>query len=828
MSKKYQEYMVKLLDEIAKIISVMKKRHNDAESDMWLQTITECMEAMCALERNAQKYHQDNAELKSTINQGKELLQQLQETVAVKEGITDTIIMLNDWVEGANEIVRELLSGYCEVLFLPYKASMWDSLESVWRAVSKQEGCKAYVMPIPYYAKNQDGGFSEWHYEGDCFPDYVPILNYKEWELSDLRPDIIFIHNPYDSCNRVTSVHPGYYTTKIKKYTDLLVYIPYYVSSECNPDSMEVMKAREGFCMTPGVLNSDYVVLQSDNVKKLFVNILEKNMPDVPRRHWENKILGLGSPKLDCVNTTLRNDNRLPDDWKRIIYDKSGQRKKVIFYNTSLAALLQQENILGKIKDVLNSFEKNQDIVLWWRPHPLYESTLESMRPNMLEEYKHIVSAYRNGGWGIYDDGKDLEWAIAETDAYYGDKSSVVQLYKEANKPVMIQNASIRHNIEYTDVPIWPSTFCVDGDDIWFAHGMINALMRYNVKEKTTYMEATIPDEPPFQGDLYSGIHKWGNHIYMIPCWARKIVIYDISAQTIKQIELNDIEAYQERLLFRRTFVEGKHLYCVPYYYHAILKIDMETGMVQYAPIRLGEGECINDVTRNDGEIIAISTKNNNLFYYNIENDECEVKRIDSSIGEFVKLAYLNNELFMPNRRDRKLQGFDPRNLKLVFESRQKDFPSCKIEGVLSKYLVVDLIEKAEIWLYDISNQQKEVIPLKREFQKTALHSPFLTVQEGPVVNNGEALYFDASNYEMLRISNEGVVETFSLEIKEEELKKMSAELENTNPYLMETEENELYGLCNWKKLIHNDLEKEKNGKQNVGETIWKEIYERI
>ncbi len=37
-----------------------------------------------------------------------------------------------------------------EVVFLPYKASMWDSLESVWKAADADEQCDAYVVPIPY------------------------------------------------------------------------------------------------------------------------------------------------------------------------------------------------------------------------------------------------------------------------------------------------------------------------------------------------------------------------------------------------------------------------------------------------------------------------------------------------------------------------------------------------------------------------------------------------------------------------------------------------------------------------------------------------------
>ena len=75
-------------------------------------------------------------------------------------------------------ICRELPEDKKEAVFLPYKASMWDSLESIWKTVDEDENTDAYVIPIPYYDKNPDGSFREEHYEGDLYPNYVPITRY--------------------------------------------------------------------------------------------------------------------------------------------------------------------------------------------------------------------------------------------------------------------------------------------------------------------------------------------------------------------------------------------------------------------------------------------------------------------------------------------------------------------------------------------------------------------------------------------------------------------------------------------------------------------------
>ncbi|MBQ3773376.1 MAG: hypothetical protein II833_03205, partial [Pseudobutyrivibrio sp.] len=97
-------------------------------------------------------------------------------------------------------------------VFLPYKAAMWDSMESIWQAANADETCTALVIPIPYCDKNPDGSFAREHYEADLFPEGIPITKYDEFDFGQEHPDVIFFHNPYDKYNYVTSVHPFFYS----------------------------------------------------------------------------------------------------------------------------------------------------------------------------------------------------------------------------------------------------------------------------------------------------------------------------------------------------------------------------------------------------------------------------------------------------------------------------------------------------------------------------------------------------------------------------------------------------------------------------------------
>ena len=333
-----------------------------------------------------------------------------------------------------------------EIVFLPYKASMWDSLESVWKKAKADENCHAVVIPIPYYDKNPDGSFKEpAHYEGDLLPEYVPIVPFADYDFEVNRPDKIYIHNPYDEYNFVTSVHPFFYSSNLKKFTDELVYIPYFVLGEIDPDNKDHLEGIKHFVTTMGVFNADKVIVQSEAMRKAYINILVKETGKDKKEYWEKKIVGSGSPKIDKILDVKDQEVSVPKAWEDIIKRPDGSKKKIIFYNTSVQALLDNDvKMLEKIKDALKIFKENsKDIALLWRPHPLIEATLTSMKPELYKAYKEIVDEYRAENWGIYDDTPDMDRAVVVSDAYYGDMSSIVWIYQKTGKPIMIQNAEI-------------------------------------------------------------------------------------------------------------------------------------------------------------------------------------------------------------------------------------------------------------------------------------------------------------------------------------------------------------------------------------------------
>ncbi|MFG6332488.1 MAG: CDP-glycerol glycerophosphotransferase family protein [Lachnospiraceae bacterium] len=440
--------------QVEKMISLLGQAHKEIkralekkESDIVLELTEQCQEAAIETGGIIEAEEGGNAAAVHLLEEYCEQLYQLYEMIRQYRLANwgGACKALQKKLTQIKNSVRNDIPVRTEAVFLPYKASMWDSLESVWKSACEDADCDAYVVPIPYYDRNPDGSFGKLHYEGDLYPEDVPVVPYDAYDFEGRHPDMIFIHNPYDDGNYVTSVHPFFYSKNLKQYTDDLIYIPYFVLREIDPSDHAAVSGMKHFCTAAGVWNADHVIVQSEAMRQIYVDVLTRYTGEEQRSCWQKKILGLGSPKVDRVNRLTERDFQLPEEWKRRIQREDGSKKKIIFYNTSVSALLQHgEAMLAKIERSLRIFEKNREnVTLLWRPHPLSEVTLASMRPQMKERYDRMIREYRAAGWGIYDDTPDLERAIAVSDAYYGDHSSVVWLYQQTGKPIMIQTVNV-------------------------------------------------------------------------------------------------------------------------------------------------------------------------------------------------------------------------------------------------------------------------------------------------------------------------------------------------------------------------------------------------
>ena len=557
-----------------------------------------------------------------------------------------------------------------EVVFLPYKASMWDSLESVWKAADEDPDCDAYVIPIPYYDKNPDGSFRERHYEGDQYPKYVPITQCEDYDFAKRRPDIIYIHNPYDEYNYVTSVDPFFYSGKLKEYTDKLVYIPYYILAEPDLNNEESLEGMAHFCTAPAVINADQVIVQSEGMREAYIKILSKIYGEDTRAHWAKKILGTGSPKVDKLLNTKLEDLDIPAEWLKIIQKPNGSWKKIILYNTSVTSLLNNnEKMLEKMQDVFQDFQENQDeVALLWRPHPLIQATIESMRPQLWAEYKKLREQYRAEGWGIYDDTADLDRAIILSDAYYGDGSSLMHLYRAVGKPVMVQNVIIR--CKESKLRIEDAVQL--RENIWFCAQRFNGLFSLNTNTGKIEKIGEFPLCSFGKERLFASMELVGEKIYFIPLYANSIMSYNISLNKFESIEIDlpKADTNGQKLHFMGVQKYKKYLFIFPVTCKVIIRLDTSNNQITYLT------EWVNDAEKlifdkQDGYFRKqVAIRNNKLYIpfcnanailtLDCETMQCKIHKLGSNKQGYSGICYDGKNFWISPRKGGNITIWNP------------------------------------------------------------------------------------------------------------------------------------------------------------------------
>lgn len=639
--------MRKAQKELAKnLIKLLEQAHDRIRNDIEKQDVqsalmllADCQEKAIELGTMIEKSEGDGLKAVSMLEEYCEMAYQIYDKLlnGGEVGANKAYKTLRQQIVRVSNSVANDIAVKKEVVFIPYKASMWDSLESVWRAADADAECDAYVVPIPYYDKNPDGSLKEWHYEIDEYPKDVPVVDYREYDFEERHPDIIYFHNPYDNYNLVTSVEPFFYTENLRKYADKLVYIPYFVLGESMYESM---------CVTQGTLSSNIVIAHSEAAKEDYIRHMKKSYmrnTDIREAEIENilqkKILPLGSPKIDKVVNGKREDYELPEEWKKKL-----DGKKAVLYNTGVSGILNgNEQELKKIKDTISFFAKRDDVVLWWRPHPLAGATVQTMRNYLFDEYLAIIEDYKKSGIGIFDDTADLHRAVIWTDMYYGDDSSVIYLYGVQGKPIVRQNVYClmeEDTVDGTDMGIRYRISCQVEECLYFFAWEYNRLYKLNLSDGRIVAVADAPNEQQMEPSLYSGMFYCDRALWLVPSRAHALAAYHLDTDEWEQYELPDrIKSW--------SWLEDK-IYMLSSDYKSMWFMDIYERRLERKEIcyqkkeklRLSDEYYNNDLYLKDGKIYYLITHTNILAIYDLERGQAELMHIGLETNQYQRMAY--------------------------------------------------------------------------------------------------------------------------------------------------------------------------------------------
>ncbi len=540
-----------------------------------------------------------------------------------------------------------------EIVFFPYKASMWDSLESIYLAAKADPDCDAYCVPIPCYDLHTDHSFGQMHYEGQDYPKDIEITDWQQYDFEKIRPDVIYTHNPYDDCNFVTSIHPRYYSSNLKKYTDCLVYVPYYSTTGGMSEAQRTL---------PVYFNADYIVIQAP----MFRDYFDERIPD-------KKFLPFGSPKFDRIINKCKNPPEPPVEWKKKMEKQDGDclvRKKVYFYNTSIGGMLgDTEAFLKKLRYVFDTFKGRDDACILWRPHPLLESTFDSMRPQYKAEYEQIKRYYIENDIGIFDDTPDMTDAIAWSDAYIGDAgTSVTSVFGVVGKPMFILSNQI-HSLPKEDSwrgEIVGTRFSPSEKDRF----MITQGNKLYVSEPFKYDYKYFCDLSEYTGgEYYLAVCEINGKKYACPRNAQDILVLDDKGIE-RKVELEKRNGSNSGAFFSAWSYE-RYLILLPLNYPALVIYNTETDGLRYLEDNISvfvkNNERNEKVTGGsyivDGTLYIASPTDSCIYVLDIESGKSKIIELHTKNWKgCIGMVYKNSSMWMLPYRGQTILNWNPQN----------------------------------------------------------------------------------------------------------------------------------------------------------------------
>lgn len=510
MRKSIKQQLLELLGSVHEALKLAKNSKN-------INILAECQDATDIIASSVVEADGEESPIIELLVKFNEALFKASIAIENEKDFSKLINTCRDKLKKIEYEIKKLPITY-EILFVPYKSSMWDAFDSVYREAKKAKNCNVTVVAAPYYNVNPQGQVLGVEYEGENFPEDVVITHYDSYSIPNMKPDVIFIHNPYDQFNRVTRLHESFFSSELIKHTEKLVYIPYFIT-----DGTQI---KASYTIQPGPQNAWRTFVQSDAVRE---DYCKYNSPE--------KIIALGSPKFDMVVKYDKEKPAIPEDWEATF-----KNKKVFFYNTHLRNVIADaEKAIEKIGWVFSQFENRDDIALLWRPHPLSIQTAKSMNPNILNKYMALIDRFKNLSNGVYDDTEDLHRAIAISDAYIGDFSSVLYLYRLTGKPIYLTlNSNIPVDIfDYLTSEAGASI----NDEIYAFSDEFNGL--FKIKNNKAGFVCKFEKEPDFLRNMFSVAKIYNDDIIFLPTLSKYIVRFNTKTNDTHYFEIKNTTTNQ-------------------------------------------------------------------------------------------------------------------------------------------------------------------------------------------------------------------------------------------------------------------------------------------
>lgn len=397
-----------------------------------------------------------------TVKKLEELCEQIYECSVIcdkTEIVLSKLEMLHDKTRQIKQFMQTEILNHKEVVFLIDKAEHWQAVKWYWKKLIENDDVDICIIPVPYYYKKYDGRCYASAFEFDeiekCIKDdmrsiagktlqRIHIVEYTEFDIRQHHPDQIIITNPYDEWNQAITLPEEFYSRNIQKYTEKLVYIVPFLVEEFTKENYREYHNMQYYCTMPGVVRSDVVYVQSENMRNVYIEKLTEFAGEGTKDIWSQKI-AVAEKKENLKAPDGASDN-MADSTSNSTDRIEKARKKIAFFVQVGLTIQYGDEMFKKLQSVIEIFRGSKEKVeLIWIGDKEHDAFLKEYNQDLAEKYQAITREFMQEGWGTYLDRTDIEVSeiAAMCDAYYGSASHIALEFEVKKKPVMIMDVEV-------------------------------------------------------------------------------------------------------------------------------------------------------------------------------------------------------------------------------------------------------------------------------------------------------------------------------------------------------------------------------------------------
>ena len=340
-------------------------------------------------------------------------------------------------LDDVREAVRVNITVRKEICFMPIGCREWEAFAEEYKKALDIPDCDVYVVPLPLMTKDVYGNItmSDEEILAQCDPalyedlaDAEHLTGFTAYDPVLHHPDKIFIENQYDGENPLLSVPSVFYAENLRKYTEELCFCFIGKTSEFGEDDITDKYNLKNYVTAPGVIYSDKVYVQSENIKKQYIEALCEFAGNDTEGFWEDKLTASGDSGTGAGTKEDRS------------------QKRILFCIGANELSEKPDTLIKGLKkkiDILTDPSSNVCMALAVYPEDREQWSLidGKLTEDVFSVLNETMSEFKLET--VSFDVRNTDDTAGRFDAYYGSPSPYIPAFTTQRKPVMVADFSV-------------------------------------------------------------------------------------------------------------------------------------------------------------------------------------------------------------------------------------------------------------------------------------------------------------------------------------------------------------------------------------------------